>query len=591
MTADKGKITLISVDQYGPALGVRFLSSVLRLDGYETTLIFAQGFMYQEIATGEAQAFPDDIHDEIARLSEGSLYVGISVLTPTFHKAREITQQLKRRMHDMLVIWGGVHVLAKPDECLRIADMLCCSEGEQVVTALAERLRNHHPYDDIPGVIIAGQAQNAEVIPVDIEHLPAPDYSLDGSHYLIALDRKRGFTISSFTLETYNAVMGFDYYLAPTRGCPYQCTYCINAKYAELYKGARRFRKRSLTSVMNELHWVKAHLPTVRRVVIDDDCFMALREDEIRAFTQEYAKDIGLPYVIRGAHPQNITEEKLSLLCEAGLMKLRVGIQTGSDRIRELYERTWESNEKILRMAEIIRKFIKQRRLKYIMYDIIVDVPWETEEDRAKTLDVVLSLPRPFGLYCFALTFYPGVKLYERAVAEGLIHGDSLDEAYWKEYWELAPLPENQIFEIMKYLPLPSGILRLLAETDKSSLSRYLAATFRGWLHALTQYVPETGLFCRTQLRYEADFQCLYDVATFDTYRKNILLCLQGRSPRMLIMLRKFLGTLYIQWWAPGEIFSAGFPRNHVDKTREEQKSIEANAQEVSLTLKLSLHP
>lgn len=511
---NKGKVTLISVDKYGPSMGVRFLSAVLKQAGYETVVIFVVGAVTRDIAMGQAAALSDKVHQEIATLAKESLYIGVSTFTATYHKAKEITEQLKTRL-DIPVIWGGVHAIVKPEECLKTADMICTGEGEELVVNLAERLQKNQPYHDLPGLRLPNQPSVNRSQPfVDITDLPKPDYVLEGSHYMATPQE-----IQIVDTDSYIDIMlgAPDYYLAPTRGCPYKCTYCINNKYASLYKESRtlhqtgaikeknikRFRQRHLDGVIDELIWAKKNLP-IKRVIIDDDCFMAVTENDIRAFAQAYKAHIGIPFVLRGAHPQNVTEEKLRLLCDAGLIKLRVGIQTGSERIRKLYDRVWETNTKILEMAHLINQFIKKGQLRYIMYDVIVDNPWETEQDRIDTLNLVFSLPKPFGLYCFSLTFYPGTALYERALSEQLITAETTEEAYWESYKVLEPIPSNKVLELIRDFPLPLVVMKWLAKRG------FIANTTRDFCQTLVEQFPELSLFYRTRLRYEVDFRLTY---------------------------------------------------------------------------------
>lgn len=577
MTHTKGKITLISVDEYGPSMGIRFLSAALKAAGYETTVIFALGAVTEKVALGEISAFSEEVHQKIAELAAESLYIGISVVTSTFHKAREITEKLKTKLNTP-IIWGGVHATVKPEECLSVADMVCVGEGENLVVTLADKLRDNQPYHSVSGLLLSKQlqkdipsaaitidisqiAKNATIAPqtphhdnephtdldsVDITYLPHPDYTFDGSHYLANPQ-----AINKFTPQSYREILFLNYYLAPTRGCPYKCTYCVNNKYAKIYKDAdiKRFRKRDLDNVIEELKWAKQYIPNLERIIIDDDCFMAIKESEIRYFAEEYKKHIGLPFVIRGAHPQNLTETKLKVLCEAGLIKLRVGIQTGSEYIRQVYERTWESNEKLLNMSNMINGFIQQKLLHYVMFDVIVDNPWETTEDKYQTLDLLLNLPRPFGLYCFSLTFYPGTDIYDKALEEGIIEDSTTSGAYWQQYWELKPTAINQTLELMINLPLPSSILRFLAKEN------WLATRCRHLIGYLVRLLPELGLFYKTQLRYEADF--FFSVK--NSNRKAAQVEFQAEmdhvAPRSLLWIRRLLSYLYVQFLAPRQRF------------------------------------
>ncbi len=560
----KGKVTLISVDEFGPSMGTRFLSSVLKQANYETTVIFCLGRSTKEIAMKKTQAFSDEVHDKIAKLAEGSLYIGLSVATPTYHKAREITEKLKSRL-EIPVIWGGVHAIVKPVECLNHADMVCLGEGENIVIELAHRLRENMPYDDIPGIMLRGESGKTGVQLNDISHIPRPDYVFDGTHYLATSQN-----IAVFDVNAYKLLINSDYYIAPTRGCPYKCTYCINSKYSERYKDARRFRKRKLDNIIEELVWAKNNIPVTRRIVIDDDCFMALKTEDILYFAEEYEKHVGLPFIIRGAHPQNVTEVRLNALCDAGMIKLRIGIQTGSDRTRKLFARTWENNKTITDITNLISKFIKKGSLKYVMYDVILDNPWETEEDYRQTLDMILSLPGPFGLYCFSLTFYPGSVLYERALSEGRVQGNTMDEAYWVQYWDLSPGPVNDTIWLISRLAIPTWLAKLF------SRPRFrLADTIRGILKKIYFRIPELSILFQTKNRYEVDFMILHDPDIVHDFMRDFFRIhlrdgevlylhevvmpffqLIGKKrredyPKPLIFIRAFILYFYIRFLAP----------------------------------------
>jgi len=109
---------------------------------------------------------------------------------------------------------------------------------------------------------------------------------------------------------------------------------------------------------------------------------------------------------------------------------LRVGIQTGSNHTRRLYKRH-HTNEQVEECARIIHEFKKEIPLP--RYDIIINNPWETEEDLTETLMLFAKLPKPYLMNMFSLTFYPGTELYEKAVKDGIIT-DDLEDVYRKSY-------------------------------------------------------------------------------------------------------------------------------------------------------------
>ena len=61
--------------------------------------------------------------------------------------------------------------------------------------------------------------------------------------------------------------------------------------------------------------------------------------------------------------------------------------------------------------------------------DIIVDVPYETEDTCKETLDLLLEMKRPFKLNMLSLIHLPGTELTRRLLADGLIEEQDIEGA------------------------------------------------------------------------------------------------------------------------------------------------------------------
>jgi anaerobic magnesium-protoporphyrin IX monomethyl ester cyclase len=197
------------------------------------------------------------------------------------------------------------------------------------------------------------------------------------------------------------------YSVLTTRGCPYRCTYCVNNAMVDLYPDWCKLRRRSA---------VRVRLPSIGALIIRDDVFLANPESYIAEFCQLY-KEVGLPFQAYTT-AQTADWTKLQLIVDAGLRLPIMGIQSGSARIQKLYQRH-TSNEQMLRAARLIHSF--RDRVSRPMYDLITDNPYETDEDRFETLQFIHSLPPPYKLSLYSLTFYPGTEIYRRAKADGFI--------------------------------------------------------------------------------------------------------------------------------------------------------------------------
>ncbi|MCP5120760.1 MAG: hypothetical protein GY953_58955, partial [bacterium] len=155
--------------------------------------------------------------------------------------------------------------------------MVCFGEGEYLSVALAERLADGRHWQtisdgEIPGLILRREmrtpmspVENRQAFgaPVtDTSQIPIPDYSFDGSHFIA--DAHRG--ILPLTAAALQTEIDGDYYVAPTRGCPYKCTYCIDNLYHTIYEPKQRFRRRDMETVMAELIWARQNIPGITRV-------------------------------------------------------------------------------------------------------------------------------------------------------------------------------------------------------------------------------------------------------------------------------------------------------------------------------------
>ena len=193
----------------------------------------------------------------------------------------------------------------------------------------------------------------------------------------------------------------------PTRGCPFACTFCINNLYLDMYPHQKPIRKRSVDNVIMELQQAKDKIPFIRYIKFDDDAFFIMSLDEISDFSKKYKEHIRMPLIITGATASTLSKEKLVLLVDAGLIEIRMGIQTAGTITKKLYKRP-HTNQQIENAVRMINEYKDKLRAKY---DIILDNPWETDQDQIETLMFLSKLPVPYWLTLFSLNFFPGTDI------------------------------------------------------------------------------------------------------------------------------------------------------------------------------------
>lgn len=438
------KVVLLNPTPPGiSSFGVRSISSFLRAHGHQVTIIFFPGSLGLLKEGGDfSYQYSANVISQVVKLCKGTDLIGISFFTNYLDRAMQLTEQLKATT-DIPVIWGGIHASTKPREALRYADMVCLGEGELSLLELLDKMAKGDEYHDVQGIWFRGDDGLVIENPLhslitDLDSLPFFDFSNE-NHYILNPKTKR---IDPLTDEIVRETMPLmpdksgrllrTYRTMTDRGCPHKCTYCNVPTLKRIYKNDESpfLRSRSPENVIEELVSILNKYPFIQAIHIFDDTFFTRPLPYIKEFAQLYGDQIGLPMYCQ-ASPNTLTKQKLQVLIDAGLVYVEMGIQTGSARVRAMYSRN-ESNEQILQAAQLLYDF--RKHLIPPDYHIILDNPWETEEDTMETVHLLHSLPQPFGLAISSLVFYPKTALYERALEEGLIK-DEMKEISLKPFY------------------------------------------------------------------------------------------------------------------------------------------------------------
>lgn len=452
--------------------GLRVISSVLKQAGHSVRMIFLPNRSHS--LPDFSIPYGDDVLRAVGELCAVADFVGISLMTNYVRRAIEITEAV-RNASGARIVWGGIHPTVRPRECLKWADMACIGEGETAVLELSRRFDSAQTLANCPGFL---QREDGETVPplpdllYDLNQLPHPDYRMEDDYALMSngsLEKIDAGKMKLLMTEIWTAKLPGHtiYQTMASRGCPMQCTYCCNDFFKSMYRGQSFFRKRIPENIVSEIKEVIHLIPGITFVGFSDDCFFTAPEEEIKRFSDAYKREIGLPFFCLATAPA-VTERKVCLLADAGMRSIQMGIESGSDRIKALYKRSVQ-NEHILKAARIVHDVAKARV--GLLYDVIVDCPYETPEDAMDTLDLLQQLPYPYHLFIFSLVLYPGTGLHRKAVEDGKIQ-DEWKEIYDKQYNLCRITYPNLLF----FLARRNAPKKLIAVLAWRPLVRLLAA-------------------------------------------------------------------------------------------------------------------
>jgi anaerobic magnesium-protoporphyrin IX monomethyl ester cyclase len=462
------KITLISPYSDITAHGLRCLSAHLKRLGHQVKMLFLPDYRENvEHLREQDYHYQPELMADIANHCQGSDLIGISLMTYCFERAAQLSDYLRLRLR-LPIIWGGIHATIRPEECLEHADFVCRGEGEEPLAKLAAALETGQSLAEIPNLTFRqnGRVVHNPLAPLieNLDSYPFPDYDLSEHYYVPqAQPPFRPMDAAAFqALMAANPLSNqprgeISYQTMASRGCPYHCAYCCNNFLRRLYAGQKYVRFLGVDRIIAELKQMVSSFPFLNVIVFSDDSFFSASSSWLEKFAREYHKEIGLPFRCL-ASPLAITEKKLTLLTEVGLRGLQIGIQTGSERTRRLYQRE-ASAAHVIKAGKILARFIPP--MEPPRYDIIIDNPYESQEDIQETLKLLMELPRPYQVQQFSLVFIPGTDLHARAAEDGLIQ-DEQRQIYRKQFHMSGNIYLKLLLSLTgSRFPLP--LLRLLS--------------------------------------------------------------------------------------------------------------------------------
>lgn len=474
------KVAFISTFPDVYCYGNRILSAVVKSEGFDSKLIFLPKPFYKSYTRNELY--------QMCELVDSCEIIGISLFSNFFDHAVQVTKAIKDVYNNKkFIIWGGIHPTVKPEECLDFADGVCIGEGEIPLVKFLKAYINGHSYENIGGIRLKkynnDNCNPAGDLVKTLDDLPPQDYDLSNS---FVLDNEKLERISYDLLAKYS---DSSYQTFTSRGCPYSCTFCNNNVYNRLYQFPTAIRLRSPYNVINEIKNVILYHKWIKKIIIADDTFMIRDETEIIDFAEQYKREIKIPFCVTGITPRSINPKILSILIDAGLIGISMGIQSTSKEILDIYKRLWQKEEFIISINKAVKKHMS--KLEKVEYYFIVDNPWEKEEDIIQTFKFANKLPKPCQISLFTLTFYPGTEIYELAKKEGLIKND-IEDIYRKHYRKYKKTYLNMLFFLL-------GILAQIEITIPSFLtdiltSKFIRKTKTGWLMFLVLFLLTMGL-------------------------------------------------------------------------------------------------
>lgn len=329
--------------------------------------------------------------------------------TTGFHRYYlQLNCRLKEQF-DFYAVFGGPHATFFPNDLIKEdgVDAICLGEGEEALCELLEKRAAGKSYTDTANFWFKekdGLIKNpVRLLFGDLDSITFPDRSF--------LDQYR-------ELKRYGKID-----VLISRGCPFNCTYCFNHQYKELYhsKGAV-VRTRSPENVIQEILEFKNSYP-LHEIYFVDDIF-PFQVEWVEKFIRLYKEQISLPFYCH-LHPSLVKKEIVDLLKEAGCYAIWMGIESGNEKIRREVLKRKVSNDQIISSA----KTIKDNGIVLFTFNM-VGIPHETIDTAFETLDLNIACRTDYA-WVSILQPYPKTEILQIAKEGGFLPEDyQISELY-----------------------------------------------------------------------------------------------------------------------------------------------------------------
>jgi radical SAM superfamily enzyme YgiQ (UPF0313 family) len=325
--------------------------------------------------------------------------VGFSSTTPVITTIIEMAALVKTWDDRIVIIAGGPHATALPEETLRRSriDIVVRGEGEKTTVDILGSLTAGTSLKDVKGISFREKDNiisnpDRELLS-DIDELPFP-----ARHLLPTQKYRASYYLGSYGEKFANIIA--------TRGCPYRCIFCGQDI---IFKHTVRLRRPE--SIVEEIEGIRRKFG-INLFCFEDSTFTA-NPELVREICEEISsRRLGIRWGAMGR--ANLADEKLyRIMKDSGCLLLCYGVESGNQRILERINKNITLDE--VRKAVGLAKNVGIP----INTSFILGLPGETKDTIMETIDFAIELDADYASFSLA-TPYPGTEFYAMAMKEGV---------------------------------------------------------------------------------------------------------------------------------------------------------------------------
>jgi anaerobic magnesium-protoporphyrin IX monomethyl ester cyclase len=368
-----------------------YAAAVLEKAGYDVIL---KDCIAEELSDADFKAILDEQKPDMVVFETSTPSIGNDLLWAKVAKDS-----------DALTVMTGPHATARPNEILAhdYVDYCICYEYEYPLLELVKAVEAGKDPSGIKSLCHRGEdgvTVNERAPVEDINCMPYPLRS--------QLPMKK--YIDPFCKHAPNAQM------MSSRGCPYQCIYCLEPW---VFYGKRSYRARTAESVVDEMEYLVREYG-VKEIYFDDSSF-SVDQERVKRIC-ETIKERGLRVYWSCMADAKLTQDTLNAMKEAGCIAIKFGVESADPRILENIQKH-VNLDNVRNVVRLLKKAGIESHATYMF-----GLPGETRETMRKTMEFAFSLGTDTAQFSVAIP-YPGTKFHEMAVEEGWLKANG-----WEDY-------------------------------------------------------------------------------------------------------------------------------------------------------------
>lgn len=399
----------ISNKEYYVPLSLLYLAAMVQKSGREIEILDLNTFKLEE-------------SDDLEKLYESIILKKLSDFQPSligitclwsghFPSVLNFSKIIKSSFKESKIVIGGIHPTIYPVEILTNCpsiDWIIIGEGETALTQLVGMMEdNHYEFEKIDGF---AYRKNGKVVVnpkkcfiPNLDDIPFPAYDL--------INLKDYYHDTSKWHNPRNLSINASLPIISSRSCPMRCNFC-----SMFMVMGSRWRGRSPKNVVDEIQFLYEKYDH-RHFSFMDDNLTIDKQHIIELCNNIVKRNLRIQFETpNGISTRFLDEEILDALVAAGLVRVSLAIESGSDFIRNQIIGKNLSREQILKIAQLTKKHHKEL---YTRAFFIMGFPEDSKETLEDTYRMIEEIDVDKPIVSNLLPF-PGTRVFQQVLKDNL---------------------------------------------------------------------------------------------------------------------------------------------------------------------------